>query len=545
MTDINLAIVDLDQFPEGWIETKGGKKRTQIGVGDVAAAFAGFYGGSWRFNLLSNRIELAGIPVKPQEIELLYSKLSLKGWTVSKNAAIDGARAAAYANSFNPVQEYLERIVNDDSITPADLNTIATTYFDTNDPLYDAMVRATLIGAVRRTFDPGCLYRTVLVFKGPQDIGKSSVVRNLASPDWVSDTSHDNDKDFMLSVHSAWIIELAELDSITSKKEAGKLKNLISSPKDSLRPPYGRAIETFPRRSILIGTSNRDDFLKDETGSSRWWVIELPHNADRGFHINHDRIRRDRDAIFKAAVLAHQAGELPVLTTEQQAESNRRNLGYSVVHPFEDFIVEWLEKPGAPAAFTTEEAAYLSGCMGDPENYGYTSSFRRGYLPPVAQKDAVEIGKILRRLGYVKDKHQRRENGKKQKRKWRRADDEVGHDINPPKPRLTEAEMIQRRREAQAYWDNSDASSASTPEPLPEAGQTPTGGSEVSDPPHVSRSFIEKEKGQEEEQMTAAALLGKTPEAPEAAGVGSGFDVQEGWWTDQEWWSEDLPNRSA
>ena len=45
--------------------------------------------------------------------------------------------------------------------------------------------------------------------------------------------------------------------------------------------------------------------------------------------------------------------------------------------------------------------------------------------------------------------------------------------------------------------------------------------------------------------MTATALLGKTPEAPEPAGLGSGFEVQEGWWTDQEWWSEDLPNRSA
>ena len=83
MTDSKLAIVDLDQFPEGWIETKKGKKRTQIGVGDVAAAFAGFYGGSWRFNLLSNRIELAGIPVKPQEIELLYSKLALNTWNGS------------------------------------------------------------------------------------------------------------------------------------------------------------------------------------------------------------------------------------------------------------------------------------------------------------------------------------------------------------------------------------------------------------------------------------------------------------------------------
>ena len=101
--------------------------------------------------------------------------------------------------------------------------------------------------------------------------------------------------------------------------------------------------------------------------------------------------------------------------------------------------------------------------------------------------------------------------------------------------------MIQRRREAQAYWDNSDASSASTPEPLPEAGQTPTGGSEVSDPPHVSSLSVEKEQGQQEEQMTADALLGETPEAPEAP-LGSGFDVQDM----DEWTMWDIPsNRSA
>ena len=115
------------------------------------------------------------------------------------------------------------------------------------------------------------------------------------------------------------------------------------------------------------------------------------------------------------------------------------------------------------------------------------------YLSPVQQRDAVEVGKILRRLGYVKDKHQLRENGKKLKRMWRRA----------------------------------DASSASTVSQPPEAGQTPTGGSEDSNPPHVSSSSIEKEQGQEEEQLTADALLGKTPEAPEALFVGSGFDIED------------------
>ena len=74
-------------------------------------------------------------------------------------------------------------------------------------------------------------------------------------------------------------------------------------------------------------------------------------------------------------------------------------------------------------------------------------------------------------------------------------------------------------------WRLLDASSASTLDQPPEAGQTPTAAGEVSDPPHVSSLFSEKEQGQEEEQLIADALLGKTPEAPEALSMGSGFDV--------------------
>ena len=447
-------------------------------MGDCSLLFKKVYGSKWRFNLLTSKIELDGVAVSGQVIELLYSDLAERGWKVSKNEAIDGARSAAYANKYSPVLEYLERVASDDSITPIDLSTFATTYLDTKDVLYDAMLKATLIGAVKRAYEPGCPFRTCLVFKGEQEIGKSSVVRNLAGPDWVCDTSQDNDKDFLQTLHSGWLYELAELDSITSKKQAGKLKNLISSPKDVFRPPYGRTTESFPRRSIFIGTSNRDDFLRDETGSSRWWVVELPHNADRGFQINHDRIRDDRDAIWKAAVLAHQAGDLPVLTTEQQAESNRRNLGYERDHPWEDFIAVWIEKVGTPKAFTTEQCFHLSGCAGsDPTSMANGMRPMAPGTPPVPQKDAVEVGKILRRLGYVSDKHQLRQNGKKQNACGVKAPQALTLD-QPP-----EAHKPQQR---QGVCDCL-----------------------------MSQSFS-KEQGQEEEQLIADALLGKTPEAAEA-----------------------------
>ena len=100
-----------------------------------------------------------------------------------------------------------------------------------------------------------------------------------------------------MALHTCWIYELAELESITNKREAGTLKNLISSVSDLIRPPYLSAHDDFPRMSIFWGSSNRRDFLRDETGAARYHVIELPHDAKKGFRIDTDRLLRDRDRI--------------------------------------------------------------------------------------------------------------------------------------------------------------------------------------------------------------------------------------------------------
>ena len=65
MTDNNLAIVDLDQFPEGWIETKKGKKRTQIGVATSpprSLVFTEAVGGSTSSATGSNLLESRSNP---------------------------------------------------------------------------------------------------------------------------------------------------------------------------------------------------------------------------------------------------------------------------------------------------------------------------------------------------------------------------------------------------------------------------------------------------------------------------------------------------
>ena len=400
-------LVLVKQIPEGWLDDKQ-ENRRQLAVGDLCTLLQNTLGSRWRYNQLSKKIELDNIPIPVHELESFYCFLSQQGYTIPKDKAIDAAKAAAMAHSFHPVVEYLDRIASDNNIFPAELDQLGAMFWDTKDPLYDAMIRKTVIGAVKRAYEPGCMFRTCLVFKGGQDIGKSTSLRVLASPAWLTDTAQDKHEDFLLAIHGCWIYELAELDSITSKKEAGALKNDLSSPVDNIRVPYGRAHDTFGRQSIFVGTSNRDDFLRDETGASRFWVVELPHNADDGFVIDLDHLRANRDAIWKAAVLAYRDGEEPRLSQEHQAESNRRNLGFELNNPWEDYLADWLHQlPARIESFSAEQALNMSGALGQ---IGLSLGWDYLY-PALTYKDSVEVGKILRRLGCTQDKHPVRKNG--------------------------------------------------------------------------------------------------------------------------------------
>ena len=455
----------VSQLPEGWHGSEQ-DSRTDLRVGDLSILLRHHFGERLRFNVLQKRIELDGVVIPPANIELLHVDLSEHGYQVRKEIAMDAIRRVALNNQFNPVQEYLETLESDDGVEPIDLDRVATEYLGTSDPLYDSMLAATLVGAVARTFEPGCKVDTCLVLKGGQGIGKSTVVKVLASPAWLNDTTQPKEKETLQAIQSCWIMELAELDSLTGKRESGAVKALLSSSVDKYQPPYGRTIEECPRRSIMIGTCNRDDFLRDETGSRRFWVIDLQHDFALGSVIDVNRLRQDRDRIWKAVVLAYRNGKQPVLSWEQQNESNRRNRGFEQEHPWTEPIATWLHM-NTPQAFTTAE------CLIQAElRFDKTS---------IAQKDLQDAAKVLQSLGYVRTKHQLRRFGK------------------------------------QRVWF--PASGASPLEEDPEAPTTPAGAGDFADSSHVSPPSLKKEKkgagGLARARCCDAAKKGEAGEAGE------------------------------
>lgn len=117
----------------------------------------------------------------------------------------------------------------------------------------------------------------ILVLLGAQGCGKTSFFRKLCpNPRWFAEgcSLDTTDKDSMIRALGSWICELGELDA-TTKKEQPALKAFLTAAEDRIRLPYDISPTRTPRRTSFCGTVNDETFLRDSTGSRRYWTIPL------------------------------------------------------------------------------------------------------------------------------------------------------------------------------------------------------------------------------------------------------------------------------
>jgi len=341
-----------------------------------------------RFNTFSHSIEMDGAVIK--NIELFYLMLAELGFKVEKQMAIDCLLKVAHENQYDPVKLYLDHVSSE--VEPTYIEQLATTYLRPQDAsigeptIYDAMLKVTLINAVRRVYLPGCKHDSATVLQGRQGIKKSSFWSTVFGP-FFSDALDDiSSKDSILILHKSWGMEWAELDSVTSRKHAGHIKSFLSRSTDFLRVPYGKAVEEWPRRGIIVGSSNKESgLLFDDTGNRRFHVIPCTVES-----IDLDGLQLERDAIWAAAVHAWKNKESHFLTFEQENQIEKENLGYMVDSPWLTVISQWLNNPVNQSTDVTIEKLLIEAIEKPVERQ--------------TKSDTMTVSSILRSLKYERKK---------------------------------------------------------------------------------------------------------------------------------------------
>jgi predicted P-loop ATPase len=173
-----------------------------------------------------------------------------------------------------------------------------------NDAYHREVGRRFAIAMVARIMEPGCQCDYMLVLEGPQGEMKSQFCRALAGAEYFSDHVPDLRGDQVrMSMHfrGKWLVEFSDLAAFRGA-EVELLKATITRRVEIYTPKYGRKERHEPRQCLFIGTTNVDDWIKDETGGRRFWPVKV-------VSIDLEWLAEYRDQLFAEAVAAYDAGE--------------------------------------------------------------------------------------------------------------------------------------------------------------------------------------------------------------------------------------------
>lgn len=280
-----------------------------------------------RFNELSGAVEVTGeLPwSRPNKYWRDADDAQLYGWIAdqygvqfAENKFTKALAIVTDQRRFNPLRDYINGLPEWDGVPRADF--LLIDYLGAEDtPYIRAVMRKTLIGAVRRVLTPGCKFDNVLVLDGKPGIGKSTFFRKLGG-EWFSDSlslADTRDKTAAEKLQGVWIMEISEMQG-TRKADVEVMKGFLSRQVDEYRAAYGRVVERHPRTAIICGTTNSTTgFLRDTTGNRRFWPVTVTGGRLSVWDMTEDT----RAQIWAEALAYVSAGEEAFLDAEMEKEA--------------------------------------------------------------------------------------------------------------------------------------------------------------------------------------------------------------------------------
>ena len=296
-----------------------------------------------------------------QEIKVRYYLEANYNMQTSDKQVEDTVKLVADVNGFHPVLDYLEDLEWDGTDRVEEM---CITYLGCADNAYTrAISRKVMAAAVARVFDPGCKFDYLLILEGVQGKRKSTFIEVLAKG-WFTDTLGDiKNKDAVENMRGKWIIEAAELATVSVAEEEHK-KAFFSRRTDRMREAYGRKSKDYPRQCIFIGSCNPDGsgYLKDITGNRRYWPVKCEVKE-----IPIQRLEDNIDQLWAEAVQIYLAGEPLWLSGEAKEIAETEQQLRRPDNELSGVIRAWADKPISEQHYKLDRASRVGITLAEGE----------------------------------------------------------------------------------------------------------------------------------------------------------------------------------
>jgi predicted P-loop ATPase len=288
--------------------------------------------GAFRYDEFKKQVLFGNQPMKDHHVlttqTWLQGEMGMPG--LARNIVSDAIEERAHVCAFDSALDWLKSLEWDG--TPR-VDTWLSSVYGVDDDEYHRGVGSNWFRAiVKRLVWPASKFDHVLVIQGGQGVRKTTSISALGK-DWHVETIvKADDKDFIMQFDGKAIVEFSEGGTL-SHSDTKTLKAIITRVSDKYRAPYGRVVEEHPRRCVFCMTTNEIQYLKDETGNRRWWVVRMPEEVDADV----EWIEENRDQLFAEAYHRREEGwlDIPKDVAEEKQEESR------IVDNIEEKVVDW------------------------------------------------------------------------------------------------------------------------------------------------------------------------------------------------------------
>lgn len=311
---------------------------------------------------------------------LLGAWLIYQGFAKPNDRLIDRCvQATASAHAFHRVRDYLNHVVWDGEER---IESWLIHYFGAKDTPYTRAVgKCFMIAAVARVMHPGSKVDNLLILEGAQGLRKSSALQKLAGTDFFIDNlASFGSRDASHQIAGFWIYEIAEIDRQIRGVAAGKTKSFVTTSVDFFRPAYTRRRIRVPRDSIMVGTTNLQEYLVDSSGNRRFWPVWCERADVEG-------LADHRDVLWAEAVGRYHAGEPWHLSPELEALAAIEQKRRVESHPWGELVLPFLEKIAA-AGTDVSVAEIFRGPLGGRDR---TSSAEKAVVKILQGEGWIQI----------------------------------------------------------------------------------------------------------------------------------------------------------